>query len=96
MVSSQWEQYVAAKLLINFKHLKGVSTFLLILDKKQLTYKISNERRMAIASVVGLDNQSLSLRIIISCLITKLTSNTSPISHHLPYIQINVLIGRAE
>ena len=72
MVSSEWELYVAAKLLTNFKHLKGVSTFLLILDKKQLTDKIPNERRMAIASVVGLDNQSLNLRIIMLCLITKL------------------------
>ena len=43
---------MSAKLLTNFKHLKGVSTFLLILDKKQLTYKISKERRIAIASAV--------------------------------------------
>ena len=65
MTSSEWKLYVAAKLLTNFKHLKGVSTFLLILDKKHLTYKISNERRVAIASVVGLDNLSLNLWIII-------------------------------
>ena len=63
---------MAAKLLTNFKHLKGVSTFLLILDKKQLTYKISKERRVAIASVVGLDDLSSNLRIIILPLITKL------------------------
>ena len=57
--------YVAAKLLTNFKHLKGASTFIPILDKKQLTCKISKERRIAIASVVGLDNLSSNLRIII-------------------------------
>ena len=72
MTSSEWELYVAAKLLTNFKHLKGVSTFLLILDKKQLTYKISKERRIAIASVVGLDNLTSNLRITILRLITKL------------------------
>ena len=72
MTSSEWELYVAAKLLTNFKHLKGVSTFPLILYKKQLTYKISKERRIAIASVVGLDNLSSYLQIIILHLITKL------------------------
>ena len=61
---------MAAKLLTNFKHLKGVSTLLLILDKKQLTYKISKETRIAIASVVGLDNLSSNLQIIILRLIT--------------------------
>ena len=45
-----------AKLLTNFKHLKGVSTCLLILDRKRLTYKISKQIRIAIASIVGLDN----------------------------------------
>ena len=65
MTSSEWEMYVAAKLLTNFKHLKGISTFLLILDKEQLTYKISEERRRAIASSVGLDNLSSYLQIII-------------------------------
>ena len=65
MTSSEWELYVAAKLLPNFKHLKGVSTFLLILDKKPAYCKISKERRIAIASVVGLDNLSSNLRIII-------------------------------
>ena len=72
MTSSEWELYVAAMLLTNFKHLKGVSTFLLILDKKQLTYKISKERRIAIASVVELDNLSSYLQIIILRLTTKL------------------------
>ena len=38
--------------------------------KKQLTYKISKERRIAIASVVGLDNLSLNLWIIILRFIT--------------------------
>ena len=33
MMSSEGELYVAVKLLTNFKHLKGVSTFLLILEK---------------------------------------------------------------
>ena len=68
MTSSEWEMYVAAKLLTNFKHLKGISSFLLILDKEQLTYKISEERRIAIASSVGLDNLSSYLQIIILCL----------------------------
>ena len=72
MTSSEWELYVAAMLLTNFKHLKGVSTFLLILDKKQLTYKISKERRIAIASVVELDNLSSYLQIIILRLTAKL------------------------
>ena len=38
MTISEWELYVAAKLLTNFKHLKGVSTFLLILEKKKEAY----------------------------------------------------------
>ena len=64
---------MAAKLLTNFKHLKGVSTFFLILEKKKkLTCKISKERRIAIASVVRLDNLGSNLRIIILPLITKL------------------------
>ena len=33
-MSSEWELYVIAKLLTNFKHLKGVSTFLPILKRK--------------------------------------------------------------
>ena len=65
MKSSKWELYVSAKLLTSFKHLKGVSTFLLILDRKRLTYKISKERRIAIANMLGLDNVSSNLRIII-------------------------------
>ena len=36
MTSSEWELYVVAKLLTNFKHVKEISTFLPILDKKQL------------------------------------------------------------
>ena len=64
--------YVTAKLLKNFKHLKGVSTFLLILDKKQFTYIISEERRIAIACVVGLHNLSSNLWIIILRSITYL------------------------
>ena len=70
--SSEWELYVPAMLLTNFKHLKEVSTFLLILDKKQFTYKISKEKRIIIASAVGLDHLSSNLRIIILRLITKL------------------------
>ena len=38
------------------------------------------ERRIAIDSVMGLDN----------------LSSTSLLSHYLPYIHISVLIGRAE
>ena len=72
MASSEWELYVVAKLLKNLNHLKRISTFLLILDKKQLIYKISKERRIAIASVVGLDKLSSDLQIIILPLITKL------------------------
>ena len=61
MMSGKWELYVAAKLSTNFKHLKGVSTFLPILEKnteRQLTYKISKERKIAIASLVVLHNLS--------------------------------------
>ena len=77
MTSSELELYVSAKLLTNFKHLQGVSAFLLILDKKQLTYKISKERRVAIASVVRFDNMSSNLRKL--RLITKLIfKNKSP------------------
>ena len=66
-MSSGWEMYKAAKLLPNFKHLKGVSTVLLILEKKTASYKILNEIRAAIASVVGLVYLSSNLRIIILC-----------------------------
>ena len=72
MTSSKWELHVAAKFLTNLKHLKGVSTSLLILEKKQLTYKISKETRIFIASVVGLDHLSSNLPFIILLLITKL------------------------
>ena len=35
MASSEWELHVVAKLLTTFKHLKEVSTFLVILGKKR-------------------------------------------------------------
>ena len=54
---------------------------------KQLTYKISKERRVAIASVVGLGNLSSNLRIIILLLITKLIFKyKSPKSSSIIYI----------
>ena len=85
--SSEWELYVAVKLLTNFKHLNGVSTFLFILDKKQPTYKISMERRIAIASVVGLDNLTSNLWIIILRLMTKLIFEyKSPLSASIIYM----------
>ena len=60
MTSSEWELYVAAKLLANFQRLKGISTFLLILDNSLLI------RFQKKASAVGLDNLlSSNLRIII-------------------------------
>ena len=71
MKSSEWKLYVAVKLLAIFKYLKGVSTSLLVSEKKELTYKISKERRVAIASVVGLYNLGLDIWIIILRLITK-------------------------
>ena len=72
MTSSEWELCVAANLLTNLKHLKRVSIFLLMLDKKAAYYKISKERIIVIASVVGLDNLISNLQIIILFLITKL------------------------
>ena len=78
------ENCMSAKLLKNFRYLKGVSTFLLILDKKQF--------RIVIASVVGFDNLSSNLRIIL----LRLSPKTSLLRYHLPYLQINVLIGRAD
>ena len=63
-MSSGWELYVAAKLLTNFKHLKGADTFLFILETA--SYKILKEIRAAIASVVGLVYLSSNLQIIIS------------------------------
>ena len=71
-MSSELELYIAAKLLTNFKHLKGVSTLLLILEKKTTYHKISKERIIAVTSVVKLDNLSSNLRIIILRLITYL------------------------
>ena len=56
--------YVAAKLLTNFKHLKGVSTFLLILEKKVASYKILR-KLAALVSVVGLVYLSSNLQILI-------------------------------
>ena len=44
MTSNEGELYVATKLLTNFKHLIGVSTFLLILDKKQVTIRFQSKR----------------------------------------------------
>ena len=41
-------------------------------ERNQLTYNISEERRIAIASAVGLDNMNSNLRIILLRLITKL------------------------
>ena len=84
---------MGAKLLTNFKHLKGVSTFLAILNRKQFTYKILKERRIAIASVVGLDNLGSNLQIIILHSINWLIFKYR---HHLPYIQIKIPIGRVE
>ena len=58
------ELYVAAKFLTNFKHLKGVSTFLFILEKKVASYKILR-KLAAIVSVVGLVYLSSNLQILI-------------------------------
>ena len=58
------------KLFKKFKRLKASFTFLLILEKKAAYYKISRERRIARASVVGLDELSSNLWIIILHLIT--------------------------
>ena len=55
----------AAKNLTIFKHLKGVSTFFLILDKKATSYKTLKEITAAIASVAGLVYLSSNLQIII-------------------------------
>ena len=64
MTISEWELYVGAKPLKKFKHLKGVSTFLPIWDRKRFIYKILKERRIATASAVGLDNLISNLWII--------------------------------
>ena len=55
----------AAKNLTIFKHLKGVSTFFLILDKKTTSYKTLKEITAAVASVAGLVYLSSNLQIII-------------------------------
>ena len=55
--------YLAAKRLTSFKHLKRVSVF--PLRKRQLSYKILNEIRIAIASVVELVDLDSNLKIII-------------------------------
>ena len=83
-MSSGWELYKAAKLLTNFKHLKGVSTFLLILEKKATSDKILKQIRAAIASVVGLVYLSSNLQIMVM--------RVRPIAQP-PYMQINVLKG---
>ena len=72
MTSSEWELYVAANLWTNFKHLKWVNFFSWSWIKNQLTSKISNEERIAIANIVELNNMSSNLKIVILLLITKL------------------------
>ena len=54
--------------IYKFQTFEESQYILLILKKK--TAKISKERRIAIASVVGLDNLSSNLRIIMLCVIT--------------------------
>ena len=54
--------------IYKFQTFEESQYILLILKKK--TAKISKERRIAIASVVGLDNLSSDLRIIMLCVIT--------------------------
>ena len=54
---------MAAKLSINFKHLKVVSTFLILLEEKTASYKILKEIR-SYTSVVGLVYVSSNLKII--------------------------------
>ena len=63
-MSSGWELYVAAKLSINFKHLKVVSTFLILLEEKTASYKLLKEIR-SYTNVVGLVYVSSNLKIII-------------------------------
>ena len=64
-MSNRWELYKAAKLLTNFKQVKGVRTFVLILEEKTASYKILKEIRAAIGSVVELIYLSSNLQIII-------------------------------
>ena len=59
-----------SKALYKFQTFEGSQYF--SPDLRQKIYKISKERRIALASVVGFDNLSLNLRIIILRLITKL------------------------
>ena len=62
-----------SKALNKFQTFEGSQYFSSELrEKKQLTYKISKEIRVAIASVVGLDNLSSNLQIIILRVTTKL------------------------
>ena len=44
MTSSDWELYAAVNLLTNFKHLKGVTTFLLLLDKNSLLWDFKGKK----------------------------------------------------
>ena len=62
-----------SKTLNKFQTFEGSQSFSPDLrEKKQFTYKISKERRIAIASIVGLENLKSNVRIIILRLITKL------------------------
>ena len=94
MTSSEWELHVTAQLL-KTSNIWRDSVLFFWSEIKIAYYKISKERGIATASAVGLDNLSSNLRIIILLLITNLI-NTSLLSHHLAYIQINVMIGRPE
>ena len=87
----------AAKVLTNFKHLKGVSTFLLILEKTTASHKTLREIRAAIAIVVWLVYLSSNSQIIIlhfrTQLISKYKISQSATTIYTD-IQINVLKGR--
>ena len=61
-----------SKALNKFQTFEWSQYFSPDLRQKQLTYKISKERRIAIASVAGLDNLSSNLGIIKLYLITEL------------------------
>ena len=76
MIGSTLELYVAAKYLTILKYLKEVSTFFLILEERQLNYKISKESKVAISSVMCLDNLGSDSRIIILRVITDLLENS--------------------
>ena len=47
MIGKNFELFVAAKLLTIFKDLKGVSSFLMIIEERQVNYKISEESTVA-------------------------------------------------